>query len=163
MAAPRGNKFWKLRSKHGRDKLFASPGLLWDAACEYFDWCDKHPLKEQKLFAFQGEITKGTANHMRAYTMTGLCFYLGCSESYFREFKSNTPNDSEDFLTVIDDIEKIIYTQKFEGAAAGFLNANIIARDLGLKDRHDHTTDDQPFSEININIRRNDESSEGID
>ena len=34
---------WMLRSKHGRDKLFATPELLWDAACEYFQWCDENP------------------------------------------------------------------------------------------------------------------------
>jgi hypothetical protein len=28
MAAPKGNKFWMMRSKHGRDKLFASPQLI---------------------------------------------------------------------------------------------------------------------------------------
>jgi hypothetical protein len=30
-----------------------------------------------------------------------------------------------------------MYTQKFTGAAAGFLNPNIIARDLGLRDAID--------------------------
>ncbi|GAG38531.1 unnamed protein product, partial [marine sediment metagenome] len=30
--------------------------------------------------------------------------------------------------------------QKFEGASAGLLNANIIARDLGLRDGKDLTT-----------------------
>ena len=29
----------------------------------------------------------------------------------------------------------VIRTQKFEGASAGLLNANIIARDLGLSDK----------------------------
>lgn len=28
MAAPKGNQFWMLRSKHGRDKLFATPEAL---------------------------------------------------------------------------------------------------------------------------------------
>ena len=56
MAAPKGNQFWMLRSKHGRDKLFATPEALWEAACEYFQWCDENPclldakkVKEQKL------------------------------------------------------------------------------------------------------------------
>lgn len=147
MAAPKGNKFWKLRAKHGRDKLFESPELLWQAACEYFEWCDKNPLKEEKAFAYQGVITKEDVNLMRAYTLKGLCFYLNCSESYFREFKSNVPKDGEDFLTVIDDIEKIIYNQKFEGAAAGLLNANIIARDLGLTDKKDLTTAGEKITE----------------
>ena len=32
---------------------------------------------------------------------------------------------------------QIIYTQKFEGSAAGLLNPNIIARDLGLNDKQE--------------------------
>jgi len=41
------------------------------------------------------------------------------------------------FSTVIADIEAVIKSQKFQGAAAGLLNANIIARDLGLADKSD--------------------------
>ena len=40
MAIPEEDKLWKLRSQHSRDELFASPDLLWAAACEYFGWCD---------------------------------------------------------------------------------------------------------------------------
>ena len=38
--------------------------------------------------------------------------------------------------------ESVIRSQKFAGAAADLLNANIIARDLGLADKNqvDHTT-----------------------
>ncbi|MFC0183379.1 terminase small subunit [Pseudarcicella hirudinis] len=39
------------------------------------------------------------------------------------------------FLEVITRIEEIVYVQKFEGAAVGAFNANIIARDLGLADK----------------------------
>ena len=48
MAAPKGNQFWMLRSKHGRDKLFATPEALWEAACEYFQWCDENPWTTRK-------------------------------------------------------------------------------------------------------------------
>ena len=43
MAVPKGNQFWKIRSKHGRDKLFATPELMLEAAMEYFEWCDANP------------------------------------------------------------------------------------------------------------------------
>jgi len=134
MAAPKGNQFWKLRAKHGRDKLFASPELLWEAACEYFQWCDENPLLETKGFAFQGVVTKEEFPKLRAYTITGLCLYLDCSDAYLRQFKSTA---SDDFSTVIERIEKTIYDQKFTGAAADMLNANIIARDLGLMDKRE--------------------------
>ena len=135
MAAPKGNQFWKLRSKHGRGKLFATPQLLWEAACEYFEWCENNPLKEVKGFAFQGKVTKEEFPKMRAMTMDGLCFYLHCNQAYFRQFKAALPKDEEDFNTIITDIEQTIYRQKFEGASADLLNANIIARDLGLTDK----------------------------
>lgn len=143
MAAPIGNQFWKLRSKHGRDKLFASPELMWEAACEYFEWCEDNPLQEGKVFQFQGEIVNASINKMRAFTLEGLSSYLDTSASYFREFKSGIltgeTSHSKDFLTVIKKIEETIYNQKFTGAAADMLNANIIARDLGLADKKEHS------------------------
>ena len=42
---------------------------------------------------------------------------------------------SKDYSLIITRIREIIYRQKFEGAAAGFLNSSIIARDLGLQDK----------------------------
>jgi hypothetical protein len=142
MAAPKGNQYWRLRSKHGRDKLFTSPELLWEAACEYFQWCESHPLEEEKVWQYQGDVVRAKVSRMRAMTMNQLCFYLGASESYFRYFKSTLKEEDKDFLTVINEIEDIIYNQKFQGAAADLLNANIIARDLGLRDNQsvDHTS-----------------------
>jgi len=139
MAAPIGNQFWRLRSKHGRDKLFETPELLWEAACEYFEWCEANPLKETKAFAFQGVVTTAELPVMRAMTLSQLCFYLNCNEAYFRTFKSQLPKGEEDFNTVIESIEKTIYNQKFQGAAANLLNGNIIARDLGLKEQSETT------------------------
>jgi hypothetical protein len=135
MAPPKGNRFWTLRSKHGRDKLFASPELLWQAACEYFEWVENNPLHEARLFANKGEIISAKLPKMRAMTMDGLCFYLRCSQSYFRVFKLRHEDDEDSYKVIINDIEAVIRTQKFEGAAADLLNANIIARDLGMTDK----------------------------
>jgi len=145
MAAPKGNQFWKLRSKHGRDKLFASPKLLWEAACEYFNWVDGHPW--YNVEGIKSGDAAGTLMKVptaRPYTLTALCLYLGCSENYFREFKR--ASKEEGFLTVIEQIEQTIYAQKFEGAAVGAFNSNIIARDLGLKDKTELSGDkDNPI------------------
>lgn len=137
MAAPKGNQFWKLRSKHGRDKIFATPNLMWKAACEYFEWCDSNPLIE---IDFKGkDAYKVEIPRMRPYTLHGLCLYIGCNTKYFNDFddgiKGNKDDLSKDFSEVITRIRETIYHQKFSGAAAGFLNPNIIARDLGLSDK----------------------------
>jgi len=130
MAAPKGNEFWKLRSKHGRDALFASPELLEQAAIEYFKWCLDNPLISIEVYgkdAVQCSVPK-----MRPFTIQGLCMYCDADTSWWRKWKSTA---SKDFFSVISRIEDIIYRQKFEGAAAGFLNANIISRDLGLAEK----------------------------
>lgn len=137
MAAPIGNKFWELRSKHGRDKLFASPELLWKAACEYFQWCIDNPLIE---IDFKGkDADEVELPKMRAFTLIGVCHYLGVNTTYFNDFKDGLKDKkdkrSKDFSEVITRIYETIYRQKFEGSAAGFLNPNIIARDLGLTDK----------------------------
>jgi hypothetical protein len=139
--APKGNEYWKLRSKHGRDKLFETPELLWEAACEYFQWCNEHPWKRREAIKsgeMAGEVME--IDTERPYTLSGLCLYLGCNEAYFRIFKSQLPEGEQDFNTVISAIEQTIYTQKFEGAAVGSFNANIIARDLGLSEKTDFTS-----------------------
>jgi len=148
MPAPKGNKFWQLRSKHGRDKLFASAGLLWAAACEYFQWCDKHPWLKSEQVKVPAKAVKDeeTGKYIfppaivelptaRPYTLHGLCNYLDCNTGYFRTFKRQLKDTDKDFSAVITRIEETIYQQKFEGAAVGAFNANIIARDLGLVDR----------------------------
>lgn len=139
MAAPEGNQFWKLRSKHGRDKIFESPELLWEAACEYFEWAESNPLIETKPMAVSIGNNQGSSVEMveipkmRAFTWSGLELYIDIHR--LRDYKSNPTY--KDFSPVIEQIEKVIYDQKFTGAAAGFLNPNIIARDLGLVDKVD--------------------------
>lgn len=129
MAAPLGNQFWKARTKHGRDKLFASADALWEACCEYFQWVEDNPLYEMKPFAYQGVVVQEAVAKMRAMTISGLCVFLDIDELTWRRWR-----EQEDFCTVVTKTEKIIYDQKFSGAAADLLNANIIARDLGLRD-----------------------------
>lgn len=129
MAAPKGNKYWQFREKHGRDYKYTS-SKLWEEAIKYFDWVENNPLLEQKLFAFQGVVTKENVNKMRAMTISGFCLFADICEKTFANYR-----DEKDFIQVITRIERIIYSQKFEGAAADLLNPNIIARDLGLKEK----------------------------
>jgi hypothetical protein len=132
MAAPKGNQFWKARSSHGRKPIFSSPDELWDACAEYFQWVEENPLMEDKLFCFQGNVTRDTVYKMRAMTIDGLCLFLDIGTSTWDDYRNR-----EDF-SVTTRAERVIYNQKFQGAAADLLNANIIARDLGLRDKQEH-------------------------
>jgi len=130
MAAPVGNEFWKLRFKHGRDKLFSTPETLWQIALDYFQWCEDNPIIAQD--------NKGTKNvnevkFKRPFTLKGFCIYCDASEHWFTLYKKALEKENnKDFLYVIHKIEDIIYTQKLEGAIIGIYNANIVARELSL-------------------------------
>lgn len=136
MAAPVGNKFWLQRSSHGRKPVFATPDDMWKAACEYFEWVYSNPLEETKAFAYEGEVTLEDIPKMRAMTIQGLCFFLDISDDTWANYSKN-----EDFLGICNDIKRVIFTQKFEGASAGLLNSSIIVRELGLADKKESTID----------------------
>ena len=124
-----GNKFWEQRSTHGRNPIFKDDKQLWEAACEYFQWAEDNPLWEDKPFNYQGVVVTNSVAKMRAMTLEGLYLFLDISKQTWYDYK-----EKKDFIDVTSKIEDVIRSQKFAGAAADLLNANIIARDLGLKD-----------------------------
>ena len=134
MAAPAGNEFWKHRSSHGRKPIFASPDDLEAACVEYFSWVEGNPLYEAQAFAYQGVVKIEPIAKMRPMTVAGLCIFLDISQQAWSEYKAR-----DGFGEVTTRVDDIIRTQKFAGAAAGLLNANIIARDLGLSDKSELT------------------------
>ena len=105
---------------------------MWTACLEYFDWVERNPLSEEKVFASQGKVTRARVAKMRAMTIMGLCNFLDIGMSTWDEYRNR-----EDFAAVTARVEQIIRQQKFEGASADLLNANIIARDLGISDKQD--------------------------
>jgi hypothetical protein len=140
MAAPKGNKYWMMRDKHGRDYKY-TPEALWNEAVKYFEWIESNPLLEDSVNFYQGVPTHEPVKKMRAMTIIGFCLFADIDHTTLSEYKLN-----KDFVTIVTRIENIIRDQKFTGAAADLLNSNIIARDLGLVDKMDHTTGGQPFS-----------------
>lgn len=139
MSAPKGNKYWMYRHKHGRDYEY-TPESLWDEFVEYAKWLEENPLQEavlvQKGIKVKDNNGKESVIHqmpmarMRAMTLTGFCVFADIDNRTYENYRRN-----EDFFRVTSRIDDIIRTQKFEGAAAGLLNPNIIARDLGLSDK----------------------------
>ena len=126
-----GNDLWTARSTAGPKPKFATADALWTACVEYFDWMRGRPLIEVKPFAYEGKITMADLPHQRAMTLASLCVFLDIGYSTWDEWRKERP----DLTEVITRVERIIFAQKFEGAAAGLFNANIIARDLGLADK----------------------------
>lgn len=143
MAAPKGNQFWKLASRHGCEKLFATPELLKEAAEEYFEWCEEHPLHQQDFIGTKEGVVEVSKERMRPFTLEGLCIYLRVNTVFFHNFEQRLKERQlpgwQEFSKVCTYIRDTIRNQKFTGAASGFFNAQIIARDLGLANKQELT------------------------
>jgi len=141
MSAPKGNQFWKLRSTHGRELIFSSPEILWQACIEYFEATDARKWTKKDWVGKDAiEVTRETDT---PYTLTGLFVFLDIDRKTWDLYRNR-----EEFIPVITRIEQIMFTQKLEGAAVGAFNASIIARDLQLKE----------VSEVSVNDARKDVS-----
>jgi len=150
----KGNTFWKRRSKHGRDAIFTDPKKLMEAAQNYFNWCEENPhIKIERGSSEKGVWTK-EIEIRRPFLIEELCIYLGVNTKYFNEFKtSETYKNNSDFSNVVTHIEETIYSQKLSGGLSGEFNSNIVARSLGLRDKQDVTSDDQPINVMMIGGR----------
>lgn len=138
MAAPKGNRFWEARSTHGRNPIYGTAEQLQDACQQYLEWNADNPLYKVHVTAFQGVVSQESVPVMRAMTIGAMCLFIGIDVSTWREWKATR----KDFSAVIREVEQAIFQQKFEGASADLLNANIIARDLGLADKTELTGKD---------------------
>lgn len=131
MAAPVGNDFWKLRTTVGRPKMFEDPQSLWLACTEYFEATAKRVWSKKDWVGKDAmPVDRETSV---PFTLTGLFIFLDISAQCWKNWRDK--KDDVALVEIVTRVEQIIYNQKFEGAAVGAYNANIIARDLGLKDQ----------------------------
>lgn len=138
------------KASAGRPTIFKDADELEHACLEYFEWTEANPLLEQQVqfSSKQAMWAKTDKNKKRPYTQGALCIYLGIPQSTWVNWRK-----SDKFKTVVSRIEEVIFHQKFEGASAGFFNANIIARDLGLADKQEITgANGGPVEKITTNM-----------
>lgn len=118
-----------------RRRKFKTPEELWKAACEYFEWADSNPILISKAVTHKGEVELVELPKTRPFTVLGFCLFHGLGSGYLRRLRSRIPEVETEYHRVIEHIYNVMWVQKFELAAAGLLNANFIARELGLKDQ----------------------------
>lgn len=134
-----GNSIWRLRLTSGRPKIFETPEAFAEACNSYFEWVEANPLNEAVLQKIKVDrdtekVKVYSLPKMRPLTIEGLCNFLDIAVASFYEYEKRA-----DFLEIVTRVRQIIYNQKFEGAAAGFFNPSIIARDLGLVEKSEKT------------------------
>lgn len=136
--APKGNQYWRLRKDMSEDGRKISVDDLYTKCQEYIDFCRNTPLLETD---FRGkDIVEVQVPKMRAMSLWGLYSWLDIVESTWQEWRKD-----KKYSVITARVENIFKSYKFEGAAAGMLHPNIIARDLGLADKREQTIIEQPL------------------
>lgn len=138
MSAPKRNRFWELRANSGRKRKYDTAQSLKKACIKYFEWVEDNPIEVQKHALFKGKAFEYFEERPRAMLLAQLCRSLGVTQ----ETWSNWRKTRQDLSEVITWAESVIWEQKFQGAAAELFNSNIIAQELGLKSRLEHTLGD---------------------
>lgn len=120
-----------------KPKFIETPGLLLEYFKEYQQYCKDNPiLKEDYVGKDAARVWRELE---RPLTWVGFECYLSDKEiiNDLGDYESNKDGRYEDYATIITRIKKYIEHDQFTGAAVGIYQQNIIARKLGLVDKHD--------------------------
>ncbi len=106
-----------------------TPEDLWKSMCQYFMWCEENPIYKKEMIKQTGALT--TYEIPRPYDLiTMCCVHLGISPSYILDLSKR--NDPEGYGDVARRGLAVIRAQKYEYAATGIFNANLIGKELGF-------------------------------
>lgn len=128
-----GNRFWEYSNPC--KPMSYQPEALWHKAVEYLNWCQDNPIYAIEYYgkdAVECEVPK-----MRAPSIRGFCVFANITSATWYNY-AKIPT----YLDICSHISDALFEIKFSGAAAGVLNPNIIARDLGLVDKKEVTNND---------------------
>lgn len=135
------NQFW--RERLSQPARMYEPHELAEKFAEYVSW-----NKTENVFLKAESIKSGEFTGQLVHTPTippltavGFCNYCGMLQSTYIGYKKDVR-----YMQVCESIDQAIYQNKFDGAATGMFNHAIIARDLGLADKKDITSNGQALT-----------------
>ena len=133
MAAEKGNNYYTLR----KDVPALTPEELKEKAIEYFDYCVNNPIITEEIFNTKLGIERIEVRKVRVFTLRGMFMFIGIGKDTFYRYENDDSGKYRDITTHIRDV---IFTQKYENAAAGTIKESFIAKDI-LIDKKDVTSD----------------------
>lgn len=121
-----------------KDTKRLTPELLWRLACGYFEAAENDVIMQRDFIRSgldAGRIIE--IPRRRPYSLTGFEMYV---EAYgirarLSDFFTNRDSKYPGFEAVCNRIRSIITQDKYDGAAVGIYNANLVIRDLGLTEK----------------------------
>lgn len=135
--------------------------LAWQ---QYFEWSDSNPWYKNEAVKSgdrAGQII--AVPTVRPYTELGFCVFHDLGEKYLTELghtlQGREDKKCKELSNILARARAKCYNQKFEGAAVGAFNANIIARVLGLTDKQEVKNNNVNY---NTDIKVSEEEAKAI-
>ena len=139
MGAPKGNQYWRERADMTIDGRKLSVEEVKTKLAEYVVRCTTDKLTEPDWVG--KDATQVSRTHMIVMSIWGACVYLGITTETWKQWRKD-----EKYSSVILRAEHIFKSYNIEGASAGMLNQNIIARLEGLNENVDITSGGEKLS-----------------
>lgn len=121
-------------------KNIASPETLY----QYFEQYRQHTKANPKKYHHWSNRLEKQVSVDREIPLTWKGFEIWLRQqgiiAKLDDYEANKDSRYGEYAAIIRAIKDEIYDDKFTGAAVGVFQHNIIARDLGLMERTDHTT-----------------------
>lgn len=132
--------------KHKTKDVLRTPENLFEAVCDYFEWCENNPWMKTVGVDKEGNAIEQPKRI--PFLIEGLCNHIGVSKShwYAIQDEKNKEYFRDDLFPIVEWTNNVLYTQKLTGAAVDEFKENIIARILGLGDRRELTGKSIPNS-----------------
>lgn len=155
----KADSFWRSNAKvvteafpFSRVPAFGNPESLYECAKAYFIECDNTPFLEGKRTEYDkptgSETKEDFIEKKQVYTLTSFLNYAGIQTwQWYDIYKKHSA-----FSDVIDFIERTIADDKYKGAVAGFYNATIVSRDLGLVEKSKIESDEKNDDAMTIKV-----------
>ncbi|QLF85352.1 hypothetical protein STSR3_68 [Salmonella virus STSR3] len=108
----------------GNNKL--TPEQLMQLVVNYFEWAETNAIKAGAESSFQGARIKIRSQGRESLRGMGLLF-SGVSTGIIQRWKRQPG-----YMEVLDFADQVIREQKYQYAANGMINTNMIAKELGI-------------------------------
>ncbi len=128
---------FKKGNKAAEGKNIETPQKLWELFLEFKTAKKSNPRYIYQLNQRTGDVIP--IPHTPPLTWESFDCFLSDKEviTTLQDYKANRDDRYKAYVDIITRIKNEIYSDKFEGAAVRQYDSNIIARDLGLKDKQE--------------------------
>lgn len=156
----------------GRPQEFESPQDFWNRSVEYINNVLNTPLYKSEQIKMPGKEWQDDEGNIhkpervlnlpvaQAMTWEDLAVHLKVTSRTLRNYQ--TDEKHKEFFPIFSHVDDIMYAHNFKYSAAGLMNANLIARKLGLTDKKDYSVTMPEYNGLFKGVRRPEKPTDNV-